>query len=490
MKSNRLLSIGLISILIFGVSASGTLIGKANFEDRRDINLEGVPFAGGNGTEEDPYLIENIDQLQDMNQNLSAHYRLISDIDASNTVDWNYGKGFMPISHDTEGGWGFQGPRFTGSLDGQGHNISGLYINRSGSNFIGMFGYVEENGSVHDVRLVDHLIKGKWVVGALVGVNKGNVTGSYADGKVDGPHASSAGGLVGYNMGMITDSHSAGKVNGTSKVGGLVGENLAMINSSSSTADVSGKVDIGGLVGKNDGTINNSYARGDVNGRNHLGGLVGATFDATIKNSYAAAEVTGYRNAYTTAIGGLVGNNVDSTVKNCFTLGMVSGDDYIGGVVGYNLGSISTSYAAAEVTGSDYTGGLTGKNDGSVNDCFWDINTTGQTSSEGGTGKTTAEMKDIETFTDESTEGLKDAWDFSGDQNDDSGKKDVWTIDKDGKINDGYPYIKETGAPSGSVVPDDKSNGSDDGDDSPGYSVFVLMSSIAIVVYIYRECEK
>ena len=56
-----------------------------------------VFFSRGSGTESDPYRIYNVAQLQDINENHSAHYILVNDIDASETRLWNGGKGFLPI---------------------------------------------------------------------------------------------------------------------------------------------------------------------------------------------------------------------------------------------------------------------------------------------------------------------------------------------------------------------------------------------------------
>jgi len=71
----------------------------------------------------------------------------------------------------------------------------------------------------------------------------------------------------------------------------------------------------------------------------------------------------------------------------------------VGGLVGTSWGAISHSYSTGNVTGEEYVGGLVGDNDGgTVSDSFWDIETSGQATPDGGTGKNTAEMQDILTF--------------------------------------------------------------------------------------------
>jgi len=78
----------------------------------------------------------------------------------------------------------------------------------------------------------------------------------------------------------------------------------------------------------------------------------------------------------------------------------VSGNRYVGGLVGYNKNVIVHCYSTGEVSGGSYTGGLVGKNLNLVVDSFWDMETSGRSSSAGGTGKTTAEMQTAGTFID------------------------------------------------------------------------------------------
>ena len=91
-------------------------------------------FSGaGSGTEADPYVITTVQQLQEMQDDLDAYYVLGNDIDASGTASWNGGAGFEPVgSYDPN-------YSFTGTLDGRGHVITGLYIYRPSSNSIALF---------------------------------------------------------------------------------------------------------------------------------------------------------------------------------------------------------------------------------------------------------------------------------------------------------------------------------------------------------------
>ncbi|WP_321431013.1 PGF-pre-PGF domain-containing protein [uncultured Methanolobus sp.] len=100
---------------------------------------------------------------------------------------------------------------------------------------------------------------------------------------------------------------------------------------------------VGGLVGRNNGAVSNSYATGNVTGSLNVGGLVGFNVGtvSTVSNSYATGNVTGSSN-----VGGLVGYNNGGTVSNSFATGTVSGSsESVGGLVGLtNVDTVINSY--------------------------------------------------------------------------------------------------------------------------------------------------
>ena len=92
-------------------------------------------------------------------------------------------------------------------------------------------------------------------------------------------------------------------------------------------------------------------------GANDYLGLFGFIEDGEVRNlTLEGASVTGYCD-----VGGLVGYNVGS-ISNCHSTGNVSGRDYVGGLVGYNVGSISNCYSTSDVNGNSEVGGLVGTN--------------------------------------------------------------------------------------------------------------------------------
>jgi hypothetical protein len=312
-----------------------------------------IDWLNGVGTPEEPFQIENAEQLFLLHKSSllwNKHFILNADIDLDPNLP-----GRVVLEQAVI-------PTFEGSFVGNGHVIINLQI--EGRGYLGLFGYVKaENAEIRDLGLIDPNIDAGTgdYVGSLVGyLRDGAITNCYVEGgSVSG--YGDVGGLVGYNWaGDVTDCYSTGVVGGGYDVGGLVGDNHGNILNCYSTGTISGYRYVGGLVGSNHGNILNCYSNGPVSGKNRVGGLVGDN------NRY---------------------------VTNCYSTSPVCGSGWgVGGLVG------------------------NGNPDG-VTHCFWDTQTSGQITSAGGMGKTTAEMQMAETFleagwdfVDEMENGIEDIW--------------------------------------------------------------------------------
>jgi len=111
----------------------------------------------------------------------------------------------------------------------------------------------------------------------------------------------------------------------------------------------------------------------DVSGNHTVGGLVGYN-RGTVSDSYSTGRVTG-----AVVVGGLVGAN-RGVVSDSHSSGCVSGDEQVGGLVGHDWGgAVSNSYAAGSVTGGDFVGGLAGYvfAGGTVSGCYASGDVTG-----------------------------------------------------------------------------------------------------------------
>lgn len=246
------------------------------------ISDDGGAFNRFGDQVDDAYQIRDVYDLQAMNGFLTSNFKLTKDIDASSTIRWNSGQGFNPVG-------AYPGSAFSGTLEGAGHTISGLSINRPTEDYVGLFGYTA-GFSLKNLGLLNVNIIGGVEVGGLVGENSGHVSP---------------------NGGSISGSYVTGSVTGQSYVGGLVGQNFfySSIDDSYFTGSVTGSGErVGGLVGQNvwHSTLSNSYATGTVTGQSYVGGLVGVNyFYSFLSNSFAASVVTG-----TTKVGGLVGDQI------------------------------------------------------------------------------------------------------------------------------------------------------------------------------------
>ena len=192
-------------------------------------------------------------------------YELMNDLDfdengnGARDDSYNRGAGWNPIS------------TFTVTLQGNGHVIANLFINRSGTDNVGLFGV--STGRLTQLGLVNVEITGRRNTGGLLGENLGTVSTSYVIGRVTAANER-VGGLVGINggnrgeTGTITASYARVQVSGFQRIGGLVG--LSWF-----------------------GTITTSYASGRVTGSSNLGGLVGSNVATTITASYWDTETSG-----------------------------------------------------------------------------------------------------------------------------------------------------------------------------------------------------
>jgi hypothetical protein len=131
---------------------------------------------------------------------------------------------------------------------------------------------------------------------------------------------------------------------------------------------------VGGLAGHNGGTILRCYVLGQVIASQYSGGLVGRN-RGVIAMSHATGAVLGGNKSE--ALGGLAGQNGDGgTITNCCSDATVSlghSSDYLGALVGDNIGSISSCYATGVLSVGDssmFVGGLAGYNTGSIANCY------------------------------------------------------------------------------------------------------------------------
>ena len=170
-------------------------------------------------------------------QNTSANAILTKDIVvnegvlaemAKNLPDPSGFRPWTPIGNDSN--------VYTGVFDGNSKTVSGLYFDDSAVDYVGLFGYVDTNGKVQNVGVIDSYFYGNYYVG----------------------------GVVGYNLGAVENCYNQGAVSGMNNVGGVVGENYGVtVQNCYNTGSVSGNEFVGGVVGSNDGIVQNCYYLSD-----------------------------------------------------------------------------------------------------------------------------------------------------------------------------------------------------------------------------------
>lgn len=342
-----------------------------------------VSLAAGTGTQADPFIITTAEELQNINNNVSAHYKLGANIDLAD-MD------FTPIGNADSGA-------FSGSFDGNGYKISNLNV--FSGKYAGLFGSNE--GIIKNVILEDIYVYGTRYIGGVVGQNTeyGTLENcSVLSGLVEtegGLYDSNIGGICGINEGRFVGSFSnnAEIAANVSDVyvyaGGICGswntETTTEITNCFNTGNVSAlssclsssKSYSGGLVGNAYSVITttNCYNTGSVSSAaycsadysyspsssSYSGGLL-AYGSATINNSYNTGNVLSSSNSYysrSSFSGGLVGSTTTAYISNSYNTGDVTtatntstnySYSYIGGLVAFaDTVNIISSYNTGNV---------------------------------------------------------------------------------------------------------------------------------------------
>lgn len=298
----------------YSVSCSGYKTVRGEFTvSGKDLTVDGIqleiqtswdgesytePAKNGQGV----YLISSPDELMwfDKNAKMTDSAKLLADItineDVSGSDATSQKYKWTPIGMDKT-------KAYTGNFDGNGHTISGLYINSTAAN-TGLFGYVGAAGEIKNVTISDSVITSTQnYTGAVVGDSKGNITNCHTTATTRVTGANYVGGIVGEldsNMSLAQCSN-AGEVQGTGTSGyaggiaGRVQSNASnALTDSYNTGRITGVANVGGIAGHlyNGGGIQNVYNTGSVSASKGVaGGIVGAFRYGTLKNAYNAGLV-------------------------------------------------------------------------------------------------------------------------------------------------------------------------------------------------------
>ena len=125
---------------------------------------------------------------------------------------------------------------------------------------------------------------------------------------------------------------------------------------------------VGNLIARSKGAVRNVSATGTVSGNSYVGGLIGIIESGSVTRAHATGAVSGV----SSIVGGLAGYNLSGTISQTYATGAVSGNGLVGGLIGYNYaGMINQSYATgAASTNYGSVGGLVGTNDGTIEQTY------------------------------------------------------------------------------------------------------------------------
>ena len=250
-------------------------------------DLETSNFCGGDGTSGAPYLICTAADLDAVRANLSAHYKLGNNIDLGDYLapggdgyaQWGTA-GWLPI--------GTQSTPFIATFDGDGYEITGLWMNRPAANYQALFGYIQNLGSAIKnlgVHIAPDGIAGNQYVAGIAGdVFNTAITNCYATGTVSA--VMYGGGIAGrLTSATISQCYAHCDVNASSQMAGGIAadiQNASQITDCYTTGDISGNIIIGGIAGRIQHTskILRCYALGNITGNAlQVGGIVGLSFN-------------------------------------------------------------------------------------------------------------------------------------------------------------------------------------------------------------------
>ena len=378
------------------VSGEGFCEGEANSSGRKPITVT-VNDCGI------PYEIWNWHDLSQVSAKAIMGYTQFEIMQNIGTDATNSGNGsngwhgaICPYSGDSVNGWFGYEETFAGwnttsgwtpitfdqinikLFDGHNYTINGLWINRSTTDYQGLFDKVG-NATIKNltVNLENNTgIKGRNNVGALIAYMDNNTV-------VDSCHV--IGNVIGTgdNVGILIGG--CGTLNPSSPA------ITSIVRASSVIGNVEGVLNIGGLIGfigstnaNSNLTIRNSYSKGMVKTSRIGGGLVGYANKTNIYSSYSLSDILGIGSD----LGGFIGLISEVNVSDCYSTGSVKGNNQtgygMGGFIATLLPSTTTSHITncysigyvEESTGS--VGSFIGiSNDAAITNCYYNQHSVG-----------------------------------------------------------------------------------------------------------------
>lgn len=275
-------------------------------------------FAGGYGTYDSPYIVKTTQQLDNIRKDLYASYRLENDItfekkEFSKTgAFYNEGNRWKPITP------------FYGNLDGNGHCIRGLIIDRPDEYGCALFSYTY--GEIKNLRVSEFKLSGRESA-CITAYNNGIIDGCYNTDSVkfitntnsenDSVTDKRIGIFCYKNWGTIRNCYNLGSVETSDSAGGITNYNYGIIRKCYNAGNITASESGAGIAVHSSGKIYDCYNTGDVNSGRYAGGI--AYTAKSIVTSYNLGTIMAPILKNNT--GGIVGSlNNGSKTENCYSL--------------------------------------------------------------------------------------------------------------------------------------------------------------------------
>ncbi|MBR5920114.1 MAG: T9SS type A sorting domain-containing protein [Bacteroidales bacterium] len=383
----------------------------------------------GQGTQSNPYLIENAQQLAYIAEMVNGgvthynntYFKLTTNVYIDSITVW------QPI--------GLNGTYyFGGHFDGDNHTVT-LYLTTNSMQYVGIFGYAK-NGSFQNITSVGRVTRTSassivYAGGICGSSNSSPFTNCHNTGDISSTSTSSfsySGGICGYSTAAVSNCHNTGDISDISSTstssfsysGGICGYSAAAVSNCHNAGDISSSSNYssysGGICGNSTAAVSNCHNAGDISSSSNYsyssnsyssnsGGICGCS-SAAVSHCYNIANVTSSSTSTSTALisrsGGICGYS-SSTITNCYNTGNISSVKldyaYAGGICGYGYYSsnntpyyvtIKNCYNVGSLLSGTRKGGICGYY-GTITNCHY-LNTCGHNSGNG-TAKTEAQMK-------------------------------------------------------------------------------------------------
>lgn len=315
------------------------------------VKVEGFALADGTATVStaNALLLWNAMAQRDLTLNLTLKANITLPQPAEGGSNWT------PVGKDDP---------YTGTIDGDGHTLTGMVINSTEGNQ-GFVGNLDEGGKVQNFTFVNATVISSFAssIGIVAGINMGTVENCHTIGKVEGEY-SSIGGIVGENglNAIITNCTNAATMEGEEvSAGGIAGINWGLVSACINSGALSvtfieddyanlpggsgDKSGVGGIVGDNFGDVIACGNTGTVDGTYNSGGIVGRHDKGNVIASWTqdTNETDNEGNAPSTenGVGGENGGNIKA--YNVFGSASAVAEDAVNAmnaaIVAYNNGA-------------------------------------------------------------------------------------------------------------------------------------------------------